>query len=98
MVRDDEPTRLVAETKLQLARTPWRSSRKIPCLVRFACGRFYAANYSFQSERHAGPAVRAVPSPTVAVRTQLFSEYPAVLLLVFPLPPRAAGASTGNHS
>src|SRR6266852_1251851 len=69
MVREDKLTRLVAETKLQLPRTSWRSSRKIPCLERFPCGRFYEANSSFYSEHH--PVVRAASLPTLAVRTEL---------------------------
>src|ERR1700730_2392076 len=101
MVRDDEPTRPVAETKLQLPRTPWRSSRKIPYLVRFACGRFYVANYSFQSKAH---TARAAPIPTVTVRTPLLrilppgQQYTAALPPVLALPPGRATVATRNHS
>src|SRR5882762_1332837 len=71
MVRENELTRLVAETKLQLPRTSWRSSRKIRCLERLACGRFYEANNSFHSEHH--PVARPALIPTGAVQIELLS-------------------------
>jgi hypothetical protein len=39
-VTGDGPTRPAADTKPQLARRPWQSSRTIRCLGRFAGGRF----------------------------------------------------------
>src|SRR5450755_295338 len=56
-VKGDGPTRLVAETKLQLARRPWQSSRTIRCSGRLAGARFCQEQYSSHSEPQAGPGV-----------------------------------------